>query len=234
MRPVNEWCLMASGLVPFITCSLPFVLPEPRSAAGRGTCCLAFARWFARGAPLDLRRSILATLTGFMIRAAFGSSFRFSLSRRGERSLRSATPGLLPSPSHRRSGRPPVFRRVVRSFRHCLIALPTRVAFTRDDVGLSPVRFVSHCARAKPPHTQVQSDGRSFQTPHVLPPDEAFRPRRFRTLRSLAFPPGRNVIPPSPIRPGPSVAVGCPPTLAAYPAFASSRRIFRTVTDPPG
>lgn len=186
--------------------------------AGRGTCCLAFSRRVARGTAPDLRRSHRATLTGFMIRPAFGSSFRFSLSRRGDRSPSSATPGLLPSPRHRRSGRPPVYRRVVRPFRHCLMGLPTRVTFTRDGVGLSPVKFVGHCARAKPPHTRVQPDGRSFRTPHVMPPDEARRPPRFSTLRNLAFPSGRNVIPPSPIRPGPSVAVGCPPTLAAYPA----------------
>ena len=52
----------------------------------------------------------------------------------------------------------------------------------------------------------------------MRPSDElVYRAPRFRTLRSLALPLGRNVIPPSLIRPGPFDAVGYPSTLAAYP-----------------
>ena len=114
--------------------------------------------------------------------------------------------------------------RIVRPFRHSLMGLPTS---EEDDVGFSPVRFISHCAKAKPPNTWVQPGGRSYWMPQPIPPDEdAERPDASAYSRSLAFPPGRNVIPPSLIRPGPSVAVGCPSVLAAYPAHASSRRIF--------
>jgi hypothetical protein len=88
---------------------------------------------------------------------------------------------------------------------------------------------------------------RNHQTPRFNPmgdPDGCRnRSHRTRTQcvphasaysRPWRFPHGRNVIPPSLIRPGPSVTVGCPSMLAAYPAHASSRRIFRTVTVPPG
>ena len=159
-----------------------------------------------------------------MVRVDVGSSFRFSLSRRAV-SDSHATAGLLPSPRRWRSGRSPLLRRVVRSFRRCLIDLPTRNTSRgrrlRDDVGLSPVRFVSHFAKAKPPNTWVQPDDhpRCWGEPYASSPDEPTLPTpRFRTLRSLAFSPGRNVIPPSLIRPGPSVTVGYLPTLAAYPA----------------
>lgn len=52
----------------------------------------------------------------------------------------------------------------------------------------------------------------------MYPPDGfVYRTPRFSTLRSLAFPLGRNVIPPSLVRPGPFVTVSYPPALAAYP-----------------
>lgn len=108
MRPVNEWCLIGRGLVPFIACTLLSVLPERVSRASRGERCLAVARRVARGAAQDLRRSFLAVLTVLMIRMDVGSSFRFSLSWRWMPFVRhrSATPGLLLSPGQTRSGRP--------------------------------------------------------------------------------------------------------------------------------
>ena len=52
----------------------------------------------------------------------------------------------------------------------------------------------------------------------MIPTDEfAWRTQRFSTLRNLACPLGRIVVPLSLIRPGPFDAVGYPSTLAAYP-----------------
>ena len=148
------------------------------------------------------------------------------------RHARSATPGLLPSL------KPSLIREIcldtVASFGRFGIALWASLPRVRTSwdfhrsVSSAIVQRRNHQTPRFSPEA-ILSDAVSF-----LPDEFALRTPRFRTLQSLALSPGRNVIPPLPIRLGPFVAVSYLSTLAAYPAVASSRRIFPTVTDLPG
>src|SRR5258708_21972997 len=58
MRPVKEWCLIVSGVVPFIPGSLKSGCVGASSAPARGRCCLEHGWELHRGAVRDLCRSI--------------------------------------------------------------------------------------------------------------------------------------------------------------------------------
>jgi len=117
-----------------------------------------------RGAVPGLRRSSTGVLTAFMVRNVLSSFLRFSLSARSvAEATFGLTLGLLLSLRRRPPGRRPSFRRVVRPFRQALWAWLPRGWHRVDDVGLSPVRVISHCARVKPPNTS----NRLIESPYL-------------------------------------------------------------------
>ena len=95
-------------------------------------------------------------LTVFMVRGVFGSFFRFSLSARKRRlCVVGAYSGIAAVPKAKVSREETVAPSRRSAFSASLMGVSTagvKVAPV-DDVGRSPVKVVSHCARVKPPNT---------------------------------------------------------------------------------
>lgn len=84
-------------------------------------------------------------------------------------------------------------------------------------MGFSPVGTVYHCVQAMPPSTHHDLEP---VTVCLVERGKGPSPWCFRWRWILARRAGRNVTPPELSPPGPFVAGGCPPTLAAYPSSA--------------
>ncbi len=153
-----------------------------------------------------------------------------------------ATPEELPSPSHVDPGGTIVNRRVDQLFRQALSAGVTNSAarVESDDVGLSPVSVVSHCAPVKPPGTQESRP----PSPHTG--ERRFPSRASDRLRSLTPLSGRNAIPLRAILTWPLHRHSLPSDPGYVPlrlfgspertslVMESSSEDFRTGADPPG
>ena len=115
---------------------------------------------------------------------------------------------------------PSPLRRVGRSFRQGLIEGRYRVAASgqaarlpcADDVGLH--RSVLSAIVSRRHHQSPGWPANRNRTPARGGKEST--PVGFGRLGSVACHPGRNVAPPKPSSPGPFVASGCPPALAAY------------------